>query len=133
MNNDYPRPESFREDYELGKASTTTGVVLFYQLFKHAFIHSLVLKGKNKAAFLHVDQEFANLMSNIASAAESGWDFSSRWYSSNGIDLSDTSTITKIPVDLNSFTCWSARILSDFYKLLGYNIYTKCIIQRGGH
>ena len=64
---------------------------------------------------------------NLASAAESGWDFSSRWFSR---DLQNkTSDVTKwlgytdttdiIPVDLNSIMCWNEMLMAKFYKMLG--------------
>ncbi|KAL3362500.1 hypothetical protein AABB24_015077 [Solanum stoloniferum] len=59
-----------------------------------------------------IDSETASVLPNIcekrelyrelASAAESGWDFSSRWMS-NGSDLTTTSTTSILPVDLNAF------------------------------
>jgi hypothetical protein len=48
-----------------------------------------------KAAALHRD---------IASAAESGWDFSSRWLGTPG-DLATARTTRIIPADLNAFLC----------------------------
>ncbi|KAK4728934.1 hypothetical protein R3W88_021922 [Solanum pinnatisectum] len=59
-----------------------------------------------------IDSETASVLPNIcekresyrelASAAESGWDFSSRWMS-NESDLTTTSTTSILPVDLNAF------------------------------
>lgn len=46
--------------------------------------------------------EKRELYRELASAAESGWDFSSRWMS-NGSDLTTTSTTSILPVDLNAF------------------------------
>lgn len=68
------------------------------------------------------------LYSNLVSACESGWDFSSRWYSdpSGTSDtcrtdhgLKRTKTKDVIPVDLNSILCWNERILADFFALNG--------------
>ncbi|XP_048777077.2 trehalase-like isoform X2 [Ostrea edulis] len=62
------------------------------------------------------------LHKDIVSAAESGWDFSSRWFSREpGANLTlDTIRTTNIlPVDLNSILCMSEHILSEFFNLTG--------------
>ena len=52
-----------------------------------------------------------------------GWDFSSRWYIADGGvnegNLSHINTRQVIPVDLNSFLCLNARLLSKMYSLIG--------------
>ena len=42
------------------------------------------------------------LFNDLASGAESGWDFSSRWFA-NGMNLSTVRTTHTIPADLNAF------------------------------
>ena len=61
------------------------------------------------------------LYSNLGSGAESGWDFSSRWFAQEDASSSLTDTIVKdiIPVDLNSILCWNEQLLSSFYDKLG--------------
>ena len=44
--------------------------------------------------------EKTQLYKDLRSAAESGWDFSSRWYGTDG-DFSSTNTTSLLPVDLN--------------------------------
>nr|QWX20096.1 trehalase 2 [Henosepilachna vigintioctopunctata] len=59
--------------------------------------------------------------SELKAAAESGWDFSSRWFITNGTDngnLTNIKTRSIIPVDLNAMLYWNAQILGDFNKLL---------------
>lgn len=60
---------------------------------------------------------------NIKSGAESGWDFSSRWFivdeGHNEGNLSHISTRNIVPVDLNAFICMNARLLSQMFRLLG--------------
>uniref|UniRef100_A0A1I7SWA6 Trehalase n=1 Tax=Bursaphelenchus xylophilus TaxID=6326 RepID=A0A1I7SWA6_BURXY len=51
---------------------------------------------------------------DLASAAESGWDFSSRWFR-NSVDMKTIETTNIVPVDLNSFLCWNMNILSYFF------------------
>lgn len=58
----------------------------------------------------------------MKAGAESGWDFSSRWFISNGTGpgkLIDIATSEIIPVDLNAFLQRNAHYLSIFNKLLG--------------
>ncbi|XP_077985420.1 trehalase-like isoform X2 [Glandiceps talaboti] len=61
--------------------------------------------------------EKAKLYSHIASAAESGWDFSSRWFEGKTLDTIRTTDI--VPVDLNSMLCMSERILSELFEREG--------------
>uniref|UniRef100_A0AC35TYJ2 Trehalase n=1 Tax=Rhabditophanes sp. KR3021 TaxID=114890 RepID=A0AC35TYJ2_9BILA len=61
-----------------------------------------------------------NLFSNLASGAESGWDFSSRWFSRQGKHahkLHSIRTTQLIPVDLNAFQCVNARIMAGFWQI----------------
>uniref|UniRef100_A0A8R1TM38 Trehalase n=1 Tax=Onchocerca volvulus TaxID=6282 RepID=A0A8R1TM38_ONCVO len=62
------------------------------------------------------------MWSNIASAAETGWDFSTRWFSQTGPERHDMKSIRTwsiIPVDLNAFICINARIMASFYEITG--------------
>lgn len=57
----------------------------------------------------------------LKAGAESGWDFSSRWFILNGTNkgnLTNTMATSIIPVDLNSVIYWNAVILADFHKKL---------------
>ena len=74
-----PRPESYREDYELGAS---------------------VPEAKREALFR-----------NIRAAAESGWDFSSRWMRDTS-DLRSLETIDLVPVDLNSLMYHMERTIA---------------------
>ncbi|KAM4651788.1 trehalase [Discoglossus pictus] len=61
-----------------------------------------------------------SLYTELKSAAESGWDFSSRWYARPSSDaLNETRTSSVIPVDLNSVLCRVERTLANFYQKLG--------------
>jgi alpha,alpha-trehalase len=58
----------------------------------------------------------------VASAAESGWDFSSRWFNQSGASVGKFESIHTteiIPVDLNSILFKNALTLSKFFKLAG--------------
>nr|Q8MMG9.1 RecName: Full=Trehalase; AltName: Full=Alpha,alpha-trehalase; AltName: Full=Alpha,alpha-trehalose glucohydrolase; Flags: Precursor [Pimpla hypochondriaca]CAD31109.1 trehalase [Pimpla hypochondriaca] len=86
-----PRPESYREDYELAKN-------------------------------INDEAEKRRFYEDLKAAAESGWDFSSRWYiSENGTrgSLSNIATRNIIPVELNAFLQRNARMLAQFHTTLG--------------
>uniref|UniRef100_A0A2P2HXY8 Trehalase n=1 Tax=Hirondellea gigas TaxID=1518452 RepID=A0A2P2HXY8_9CRUS len=57
------------------------------------------------------------------SGAESGWDYSSRWFvdeaNANQGSLKDLAVTSIAPVDLNSLLCYNAKIISDYYWELG--------------
>ncbi|KAM3959901.1 LOW QUALITY PROTEIN: trehalase-2 [Aphomia sociella] len=62
------------------------------------------------------------LYAELKAAAESGWDFSSRWFILNGTNkgnLTNLKTRSIVPVDLNSIMCWNAQLLKDFHTRLG--------------
>ncbi|XP_063971804.1 trehalase-like [Diachasmimorpha longicaudata] len=67
-------------------------------------------------------------LEDLKAGAESGWDFSSRWFVTSGNktgNLSDTSTRNVIPVDLNALLERNARLLAQFNKLLGNEVKAK--------
>ncbi|XP_023319723.1 trehalase [Eurytemora carolleeae] len=65
-------------------------------------------------------EDRGELFKELRSAAESGWDFSSRWFDDpEKGDLSSTSVRNILPVDLNSFLAKSAKIIADVHKLAG--------------
>ena len=55
---------------------------------------------------------------HMKSGAESGWDYSSRWFSASTADnsLSSVSTGDILPVDLNSFLCKNAQIIAELFR-----------------
>lgn len=74
-----PRPESYREDFELGETLPAARREAFY--------------------------------TNIRAAAESGWDFSSRWMRDT-TDLRTLETTDLAPVDLNSLLYHAERTIA---------------------
>nr|AYO46921.1 trehalase-2 [Heortia vitessoides] len=61
------------------------------------------------------------LYAELKAAAESGWDFSSRWFIHDGTNkgnLTNLKTRSIVPVDLNSIMCWNAQLLAEFHELL---------------
>ncbi|XP_055030831.2 trehalase [Misgurnus anguillicaudatus] len=59
----------------------------------------------------------------LKSGAESGWDFSSRWYidslGRNTGTLRDTQTSSILPADLNAIMCRNERLLASFHRIQG--------------
>ena len=60
----------------------------------------------------------ARLFADIASAAESGWDFSSRWLG-DGLTLETADTSAVVPADLNAFLLVFERLLARAAALTG--------------
>lgn len=58
------------------------------------------------------------LYSNLKSGAESGWDFSSRWFRDES-DLSTINVYNQIPVNLNAMLFKNERIISSFLNKVG--------------
>ncbi|GMR33854.1 hypothetical protein PMAYCL1PPCAC_04049 [Pristionchus mayeri] len=57
---------------------------------------------------------------DIGSAAESGWDFSTRWFSNPDSKILLNIRTTEIaPVDLNAFLCYNLNIMSFFHSEFG--------------
>lgn len=101
-----PRPESYSEDVDIAK-----------QMWKD--------QPKREAFY-----------SELKAAAESGWDFSSRWFIKNATNkgnLTDIKTRSIVPVDLNSMIYWNAVILAEFNDMV-HNVnkskYYNAIAQR---
>ncbi|PJF17310.1 Trehalase [Paramicrosporidium saccamoebae] len=59
------------------------------------------------------------LFQQIATGAESGWDFSSRWFNGSATNFTSIVTSNIIPVDLNSIMYRNEMILADFHDLGG--------------
>ncbi|KAM9801217.1 trehalase [Neosynchiropus ocellatus] len=60
------------------------------------------------------------LWMDLKAGAESGWDFSSRWYrSAQDGGLGDTRTSQVVPADLNALLCYNERTLASFHRTLG--------------
>jgi alpha,alpha-trehalase len=108
--NTQPRPESYYEDY------VTVNNQTYFNKNGQQFNVSRQLN----------ETEKATLYSNLASGAESGWDYSTRWVKTPSDAISDTSfplrslnTINIIPVDLNSILYHNEITIADFYKREG--------------
>lgn len=60
---------------------------------------------------------------NMKSGAESGWDFSTRWFiNDEGTNVGDIGNVkirNIVPVDLNAFICMNVQLLSKLFSLVG--------------
>ncbi|XP_051173858.1 trehalase isoform X1 [Leptopilina boulardi] len=67
-------------------------------------------------------EEKNNYYAELKTAAESGWDFSSRWFILEGTNkgnLTNSKARSIIPVDLNSIIYLNAQLLADFNRMVG--------------
>jgi alpha,alpha-trehalase len=89
-----PRQESYREDEELAQQISS------------------------KAVAETRDQVYARMCRDLRSGAESGWDFSSRWFA-DGQHISTIQTTSLIPVDLNGLIFHMETTLAKAYRETG--------------
>ncbi|PAV91678.1 hypothetical protein WR25_23156 [Diploscapter pachys] len=74
------------------------------------------------ARHLATDEEKRVLWGDIAAAAESGRDFSSRWFARQGQfagQLKSTRTSQIVPVELNAIVCGNLKMMGDLYDAVG--------------
>jgi alpha,alpha-trehalase len=84
-----PRQESFREDYEIATSESK-----------------------------QVKDSFEQKSKELRSGAESGWDFSSRWFA-DGTNINSIQTTNVVPVDLNGLLYNLELTLAKAYKQTG--------------
>lgn len=107
MDNNQPRPESYREDYE--------------QVNNASYFAA---DGTAYPAEALTQEQKDSLYRNLASGAESGWDYSSRWLTdpaaaAGGVSfpLRSLNIVNMIPVDLNSILYWNEAAIASFLNL----------------
>lgn len=110
VENTQPRPESYREDYITARNSSycaESGIV---------YPETVPLN----------DSQVATLFSHLASGAESGWDYTSRWIANpeDGardvyFPLRSLNVRNIVPVDLNSIMYGNEIAISRFYNQTG--------------
>jgi alpha,alpha-trehalase len=108
--NTQPRPESYYEDYVTANNQT------YFNEEGEQFNATRPLN----------ETEKASLYSNLASGAESGWDYSARWVKNPSDAVSDTffplrslNTVNTIPVDLNSILYYNEMTIAEFHRREG--------------
>ncbi|KAM6988666.1 trehalase isoform 1-T2 [Tautogolabrus adspersus] len=69
------------------------------------------------------DERKEQLWMDLKAGAESGWDFTSRWYTDsdghNNGTMGSTRTSQIVPTDLNALLCLSEKTLASFHRILG--------------
>ncbi|KAK3107317.1 hypothetical protein FSP39_011735, partial [Pinctada imbricata] len=119
---------SMEEEYLFWKVNRTTDVMKNGDVFQMNRYSSAVNTPRPESYLEDIEtaenltqEEKRDLFSDISSACESGWDFSSRWLSRDTESLSLNTLTTRdiIPVDLNSLLYLNEKILSEFFRLLG--------------
>jgi alpha,alpha-trehalase len=103
-NNNEPRQESYREDHELARQESK----------------KVEEKERNKV--------YSQLCRDLRSGAESGWDFSSRWFA-DGMNINTIQTTMLIPVDLNGLMYHLELALAKGYNEVG-NLIQSNIFKR---
>lgn len=71
------------------------------------------------AAEFETDADKEEYYAELKAGAESGMDFSSRWFLKNGTNkgrLQDSKTRSIVPVELNAILYWNAKIIAEFYR-----------------
>jgi len=102
-----PRQESYREDYKLATTRSHRS-------------------GKEQQ-----DSIFYGLCRNLRSGAESGWDFSSRWFA-DGRNISTIQTTNILPVDLNGLLFQLEMTLAHAYKVTGNRSLYHSFLKKAG-
>ncbi|KAK3335362.1 glycoside hydrolase family 37 protein [Cercophora scortea] len=107
VDNNQPRPESYREDY------ITANNGSYYSKSGIIYPETAPLNDTEKAA----------LYANLASGAESGWDYGTRWLARPNdaardvyFPLRSVNTRSLVPVDLNSILYRNEVAISNFLK-----------------
>ncbi|PSN69524.1 trehalose [Corynespora cassiicola Philippines] len=110
VSNTQPRPESYYEDYV-----TATNETYFNE------------EGEEFNATEPLsEEERAQLYANLASGAESGWDYTARWLKNPSDAVTDTffplrslNTIETIPVELNAILYGNEMAIAEFHRREG--------------
>lgn len=110
VENNQPRPESYREDY------ITANNGSYYARSGIIYPESVALN----------ESQMATLYADLASGAESGWDYSSRWLTNPRdaaedvyFPLRSLNTVEMVPVDLNSILYGNEIAISRFFNQTG--------------
>lgn len=75
------------------------------------------------ASFYDNENDRKQCYQNIRTGAETGWDFSARWFfdktGGNRGGLPNINPIRVLPVDLNAFLCKSFKVMANFFSKFG--------------
>ena len=113
-----PRAESYKEDYEVAEAVANELAMRIRVTSPEAL--KRVLANTKAAVNVH-----------LRSGAESGWDFSSRWFA-DGKNIATIQTTDIIPVDLNCLLFAMEMNISKAKKLSGLSNASTIYLQKAG-
>ena len=116
------RPESYSDDIELA-AGLTEGNVESSLLVKLFVLVSVDAEACLSVPCTVSQDAEERLFAELNTGAESGWDFSHRWYidshGNNNGSLRDIQTSQILPADLNALLYRNERTLASFHHILG--------------
>ena len=111
----YPRPESYLEDVLTARSLATHNHSVTHQQRQHAACSADSPDCDLSDTW---SDQAKSLFSELSASAETGWDFSSRWFADRrNISTAETSHI--IPVDLNAVMYGVERVLSKMFNATG--------------
>lgn len=118
------RPESYLADVNTSEALSNGILWLLYCYYAYYL-----------SVWFYSETARYQLFTDLASGAESGWDFSSRWFAADGPfprQLASIRTTSIVPVDLNAILCSNEATLSWLHNITGmFQLFacdrTKCI------
>lgn len=91
--------------------------------FSFSYFSESYLEDYNDAQKFGSQAERLDFYFNMKSGAESGWDYSTKWFMGpNGepsSQLTDINARRVVPVELNSYLCRNARVMAHFHEVLG--------------
>nr|QPK67214.1 Trehalase 2 [Rondotia menciana] len=73
------------------------------------------------AKHFDTNEKKEEMYAELKAAAESGWDFSSRWFILNGTNKGNLTNLrvrSIVPVDLNAILCWNAELMMEYHTRL---------------
>ncbi len=117
--NSSPRPESYKEDYEVAEAAA------------HELAMRIRVTSPEALKRILADKK-AVVNLNLRSGAESGWDFSSRWFA-DGKTIETIQTINIIPVDLNCLLYMLEMNISKAKKMTGFKNPAALYLQKANN
>jgi alpha,alpha-trehalase len=112
-----PRPESWVEDCETAQVALASK-------------HSLPISCAVETPFPFGFPDAPDFYLHITSAAESGFDFSSRWFASQTQGFPSTQTASIIPVCLNSILFATECSLAHFHFLLSTRVRDRAVAEK---
>ncbi|XWS24373.1 hypothetical protein CRYUN_Cryun28dG0096300 [Craigia yunnanensis] len=118
------------KEYQFWNSEIHTGIIRDAEQGNHSFNRYYAMWKKPRLETSTVDREFASKFLNVsekqlfyrelASAAESRWDFSTRWMG-NSFEFTTLSITTILPVDLNIFILMMELDIALLAKVVGAN------------